>query len=465
LRLTWSRLAGVNQPIFRSATQGQSLYYTPGCLAGINRELAEDLEQVLAGQVVRAGLEAELLTISQSLQSAAKAAMESWKALQTSPYKPLCLTLYPHNDCNLACSYCYAEARPSQCTGRLSLDSIRAAAVLVAENCQQECKPLVVVFHGGGEPSLYIAWLQQALEIVERTAAQFQLPIFRYIATNGVMPENDAAWLAEHFDSIGLSCDEPGDIQNAQRPRYDGRPSSAWVEQTARMVHQSGKPLRVRVTITPASLHRQSEIADYLCEKIRPEEISVEPVYCGGRAAPGSAFEPSQAAEFVQAFMLARQHAKAFGIPWKTSGSRLREVHGPYCHILRSVLLLVPGDEVSACFKSCQASQVRQQGLSLGFFDNTGGKIHLNEQQAAHLRQDLVDSQNECASCFNQFHCTRLCPDFCLLTHKHSAGSFRCQLQKLLSIAYLEELAGQMVSGGQSWCVPITPEEALDGRF
>lgn len=463
--LAWSPLAGVNPPIFRCRTQGQSLFYTPGCLAGINQELSKDLEQFLSDQVVRAGQAKELLTISKSLQSAAKAAMDSWNALLSTPFKPLCLTLYPHNDCNLACSYCYAEAGPSQPTDRLSLDSIRAAAIVVAENCQQESKTMVVVFHGGGEPSLHMPWLQQALEIVERTAAQFQVPIFRYIATNGVMSENDAAWLAEHFNSIGLSCDGPDDIQNAQRPLYDGSSSSAWVEQTARIVHQAGKPLCIRVTITPASLHRQSEIADYLCGQLHPQEISVEPVYCGGRTTPRSAFEPTQAVEFVEEFMLARQHARGFGIPWKTSGSRLREVHGPYCHLFRSVLLLVPGDEVSACFKSCQASQARQQGSSLGFFSYPDGKIHLHEQAAAQLRQDLIGGQNECTGCFNQFHCTRLCPDFCLLMHKHSAGSFRCQLQKLLSIAYLEELAGQMVSGGQSWCVPITPDEALDGRF
>lgn len=44
-------------------------------------------------------------------------------------------------------------------------------------------------------------------------------------------------------------------------------------------VHLANKPLHVRVTITPQTINRQTEIAEYVCQRLRPQEIHVEAVY------------------------------------------------------------------------------------------------------------------------------------------------------------------------------------------
>ncbi|MGD2253197.1 MAG: hypothetical protein PVF70_09825 [Anaerolineales bacterium] len=459
MSLEFSSLVGVNLPIYRASHEGQTLYYAPGFLAGVDQSLSGSLELNLATRDRRSCDEPEILQISRKLRAASKAAVQAWRDTLTAPFKPLCLTLYPHNDCNLACTYCYAEAGPSHGGELLSLEAVRSACALVAGNCKLEDRPLVIVFHGGGEPSLHFSWLEQALEIVEGTAAQSQVEVFRYIATNGVMSEEKAGWLAKRFDLIGLSCDGPEAIQTAQRPRGDHNPTTPGVERTARIVRQFGKPLNIRVTITPASLHRQSEIVDYLCETFRLQEIRVEPVYRGGRATQESVFQPAQAAEFVDEFMKARRHARDLGVGWQTSGSRLGEVHGPYCHILRAVLLLVPGEGASICFKSCDASQAEREGFGIGSYDDSDRKIHLREEAITRLQHTLMDRHDDCAGCFNQYHCTRACPDACLLTDNRSEGDFRCQVQKLLSSALLEEAATQHANGRRTWHVSLLAKD------
>jgi hypothetical protein len=75
--------------------------------------------------------------------------------------------------------------------------------------------------------------VEQVLSIFEETARRFGLDQFRYIATNGVMPEARVQGLLERFDLIGLSCDGPPQIQDRQRPMAGGQGTAAALEHTA----------------------------------------------------------------------------------------------------------------------------------------------------------------------------------------------------------------------------------------
>jgi len=88
------------------------------------------------------------------------------------------------------------------------------------------------------------------LTTLEEIASAHDVEPFRYVATNGIMAEEKAAWLARHFDLIGLSCDGPADIQNSQRPRWNGKGTSHIVERTAHVLREEGVEFQVRTTIT-----------------------------------------------------------------------------------------------------------------------------------------------------------------------------------------------------------------------
>ena len=259
-------------PIFRRACGGYVLYYAPGCVCVADRPDAAGFEAAIGaggdGDAPQERWGRELR------RRAALAAAETGPLRE--PFCPECLTLYLSNECNLHCTYCYSG--PSAPAGaRLELSSVGAAADLVAGNCRRRSLPLHVVLHGGGEPTRHWALMESVLALVEATAQRHGVGLQRYVATNGVVSEKKAAWLARRFDLVGLSCDGPPDIQDGQRPDRCGGATSPAVERTARILREEGRPFHVRSTITPDSVHRQAEIADYVCRRLGPVEIRFEP--------------------------------------------------------------------------------------------------------------------------------------------------------------------------------------------
>ena len=450
--------------IFRQEHLTYSLFYTPGYLVVVPApEATRFTASLLDAQLTHP----EALNLYQQAQTVRR----RWDALQTTPFAPVCLTFYLHNQCNLFCPYCYAKPSPLS-SPRLNLRTIRDAAALVAANCQHQASGMTLVCHGGGEPALDQPYLAQVLHEVEAVAQQAHVPLFRYLATNGVFPSATARFLAEKFDLLGLSCDGPPDIQARQRPLWGGQNSAPYVENSARIWREQGIPFHVRVTITPQSVARQSEIAHYLCQILKPAAIHVEPVYGVGRATPSMTLHDAE--EFVIAFLAAQQVAQQYGLRWQYSGSRVNEIHGPYCHLFRQVLNLIPGDTATACFKITQAEQAKAAGVQLRTYalwpvcpqshseygQETGSSspvssrlcsdpgeypFLLDKRQIDYLRQVLFPLPEQCRDCFNQYHCVRGCPEVCPLDDA-AAGipAFRCQLQKTLTQARLDQITAQV---------------------
>jgi uncharacterized protein len=478
----------INLPIFRKEQGAETWFYTPGYLIVVDAEQANDFESdLIAHQPARQPAAAEL-------RRCAELAQQAWTQNITHPFNPLCLTLYLNNFCNLHCSYCYSEPRshstrnpqpprsdcpppgdmlsdnphsgnpllaPGMAQGNfanhLALPVIRAAAEMVIENCAAQQRTFTVAFHGGGEPTLDQPLIDQTLDYLEPRAAASGLSIFRYIATNGVMSAAKAAWLARRFDLIGLSCDGPETIQLRQRPLSNGNSSTPFVERTARAVLQAGKPLHVRVTITPAGLHSQAKIADYICQRLKPQAIHVEPVYMAGLARAENCIEADQAEDFVAEFLQACHIARQYGVGWYMSGSRPGEIHGPYCHIFRDVLNLTPEGTATACFKFSRAAHAHQQGMQIGQMNVLSGRFALNQTLIQHLRQRLTRPEPKCLDCFNQYHCVRDCPNQCLAAETQSTADnhlpgaeFRCRVQALLVLATIQETAQSLRANRKS---------------
>ena len=424
--LNWTPLfKHADPPIFRRDERDRTLFYAPGWIAVAPRDLTEDFHSALLDST-----RTDWPEVANLIRRAADA-QRAWSQLHTDPFAPLCLTLYLSNDCNLNCTYCFSQPHRASPT-RLSLETIRAAAELVAENCRVRGAPFTVVFHGGGEPTLEYGLINQALEIIENLAAQKSQSIFRYIATNGVMSALRASALARRFDLIGLSCDGLEDIQNRLRPiRANGLGSAAFIKRTAQVIHADGKPLHIRVTVTPETMNRQAEIAKYICRELQPQEIHVEPVYDAGDLV----FHTEQAEIYVESFLQARQVARQYGIPWLASGSRLGDIHDAYCNIWRNVLNLTPEGIATACFKVSDGESAQQHGFDIGA---PNGHFTLATERIEKLRAQRVEPER-CQTCFNRYHCARSCPDTCLLESAVPTEDFRCHMQSLLADAIIHE--------------------------
>lgn len=449
-----ARAAG--RPIFRQDCADYALFYAPGCLCVVAQLEADRFETAIASFDTPLAHESEEGQSSPvdwraELWRRADQAIEKANSWREEPFSPECLTLYMNNECNLSCVYCHTDPSPRP-VARLELEAIAAAGEVVAESCRQKGVPFSIVFHGGGEPTLHRQRVDSAMSRLEAVATAHGVEPFRYVATNGVMSEEKARWLAHHFDLVGLSCDGPAEVQNHQRPRWDGRDTSRVLERTAHILREEGCRLHVRTTITGATLNRQAEIADYICQQFSPEEIHFEPVYVGGRTSAFMGLDAHQANEFVTNFLEAQELARRCGIPLLSSGSRPGSTHGPYCHVFRHVINLVPGGLATACFKITEAAQIKEKGADIGSLNRDTGRFEIDRRRVQALRQQLDAALPECSRCFNYYHCARECPDHCPLEEgapqdsDSLASSFRCRVQKALTYATLQKAAKRLWS-------------------
>lgn len=406
----WNRAVRLHAelPVFRIGGGSRVIIYTPGYLSVVSRNEVEPLVRSLRGEP---GGDARAKQLASALLPAAVENIARWRSLNQAAFQPRCLTLYLHNECNLRCGYCFSRAGRTGPGAPMPSEAIAAAAATVARHCRRAGCPLTVVLSGGGEPTLHWSLLRQAVSLTRAAAAREGLAWKGAIVTNGVVSARRAAWLVRTFSSIELSCDGPPDIQDRQRPGIGNRRSSAVVERTARIL-EGARHIAVRSTITPESMMRQAEIVDYVVNVLGLRSLRFEPAY-HLRCRAASPFRAGHAAAFVENFLRAQERARASGAELCFAGSRLDEIHGPYCSSLKQALHLTPQGTATQCF------------------------FALPPQAAASSAALLCDS------CFNQYHCARECPERCRAgpVSPQDAG-FRCRVQRLLAEAWLMRAAG-----------------------
>ena len=420
------RLPGFNASIFRYNTSEWSLFYAPGTLVRVIAAHANTYEDHL-----RSHYDDDHYPFLKDLRRSAIRIERLYLKKQSAHFEPLSLNLYLNQKCNLHCSYCFS-ALPEANGRELSLPAIRAAAEIVAANCAKHELPLTVVFHGGGEPVLSWHLIDKVQPFLRSLAEQHDIPLFRYIATNGVMTEARARWLAKSFDLVGLSCDGPQPIQAVQRPARDGdKDSNRIIERTARILHEAGIRVHARVTLTASTADKQAEICRYVCEYLKPQEVHAEPVYSNDTAHRSLYLTDETIDTFVEAYFKARSVAAAFGSEWKMSGSRLSEAHEAHCNIFRQVLNLVPGETATACFKITNAEQAKKADLSIGRLDPHTGIFVLDNRHIRHLRAHYTRPAS-CEHCLIAYQCTHNCPNGCPLLNLQAeadrGGDILCKL-------------------------------------
>lgn len=379
------------------------------------------------------------------LTKLATAADEAWRQYAERPYSPTCLTLYLSNQCNLGCSYCYSapidpHRSRTQQQPTINVAAARAAARLVAANCARRGAQFSLILHGGGEPTQHWDLLTELYQDVVEISRGNGVDFWSYIATNGVIPPAKVDWLAAQFSVVGLSCDGPPSLHDAQRPAASGAATSKAVEAAARRLAARGVDFHVRVTVTPATMARQKEIVGYCVHELQARTIRFEPAY-QGRAGQPAYFAPADADEFVRRFVEARAAALSAGAQLHLSGIRLNEIHGAHCNPLRDVLQIAPDGRASACFLTADGDRPDDRSLMLGCYDESTDSYVIDEARAAALRAGAARIPSRCHACVNVYHCARDCPDVCLIsssTESETPG-FRCRVQKLLAHEFIKD--------------------------
>jgi coproporphyrinogen III oxidase-like Fe-S oxidoreductase len=434
-------------PIFHLPAGERHCLYVPGYVAAVSPEAVAQLKASWEKDITID--DSGLQKTADRLVQLARNAAATWQACTAARFLPECLTVYLSNRCNCACTYCYAAVDKRNRSSVITREAVQSAAELVAYHCREKGKPFRVVFHGGGEPTLHWQLLQQLTALTRRVAATDKIDWWGYIATSGVLPKEKISWLADHFNHIGISCDGPPDIQDRQRPRRGGVPSSPFIEQAARLLCQRKASFSVRATITPETVERQVEIVTYLTEVLGATEVRFEPVYnVRGEGVKG--FSPDGAPLFVENFLAAEQKARELGGKLLYSGVRLDELHGTYCDVARDVLHLIPDNTATACFFDVNGRAFQK----IGYRDKATSAFILNHRAAAAHRQKSMKIPERCRDCINIYHCARECPEFCEARSQKEARitspGFRCEVARLLTERWILQLSGGIPLAGRT---------------
>lgn len=126
------------------------------------------------------------------------------------------LVLAPSARCSLRCIYCSGDAGERSDTV-MDWDMAKTAIEYFFAHCD-ETAPVVLQFHGAGEPMTAPDIVKKATKYARELAAQKNKPFYSRISTNGIMTQEQAVWLAQNMDHISLSIDGLPEIHNAQRP-------------------------------------------------------------------------------------------------------------------------------------------------------------------------------------------------------------------------------------------------------
>jgi len=456
------RRVSAHLPIFLLDTANYCVFYTSGQFAVVDRVDAPATLRALNSES-NFGETSVPLKVSRWLKEQANFAVAERAEWMNASFEPQCLTLYLSNYCNLECKYCYASGESDQnirFSSRnmpvLSNDVVLAAAKLVASNCARKSRPFSLLLHGGGEPTIHWKRVKKIVAITREIARRFKIDWFGYIATNGVLPENRARWLAQHFALIGLSCDGPPDIQDNQRPLQSNVKSSPFIERTARILNEAGGQFQIRATITPQTMSRQEEIVCYLYDKLGATSLRFEPAYrLKDKKLP--VFEPYHADTFVEHFLAAQHKARSLGCDLSFSGLRPDEIHGPYCNILKNALHLTPDGGASACFFCTDTDSDSGKRYKVGYQNKVNETFFLDTDRIKLHRLAAIHIPKYCQDCINIYHCARGCPDLCCLDNEFRLASrlqpnqiqnvalFRCRVQKRLALCRILEAAENVI--------------------
>lgn len=162
--------------------------------------------------------------------------------------------------CNLNCVYCYNRDERSQYKPQtLSLEIAKAGMDLFfSENPSRHLR-----FYGPGEPTQEFKLMKQIVEYGHSVAGN---EITTELQTNGCFSEEICDWIINNINILWISFDGEPDIQNANRPFANGKPSSPVIEKNIKKILSASNNsvmVGARVTITENNIDRQKQMIDY----------------------------------------------------------------------------------------------------------------------------------------------------------------------------------------------------------
>lgn len=171
------------------------------------------------------------------------------------------LYLVVAQECNLACTYCYAAGGGfGQPVQHMSERTMRFAL----ERLLPLAGDQFTISFFGGEPLLNFPLLRETVTFATTLAERAGKKLSFALTTNGTLLDDEMlAFVRTHIAHLAISLD--GDRSaNAGRVFLDGAPAFDAVAHNIALLRQAGVPFALRATVTPDNVGKVLETTDFL---------------------------------------------------------------------------------------------------------------------------------------------------------------------------------------------------------
>ncbi len=342
--------------------------------------------------------------------------------------------------CNLACTYCYGDAKTDGET--LSFERIQALFNDLAPD-----RSLNVEFHGNGEPTLALPLIKETIVYLKERFNQLTLTI----QTNGQFDDETAKWLIDSPIHVAFSIDGPKTIQLAQRPdATENAQSFETLIHNIEHFHQAGKGFQAICTITEYSLPQMDAIYSFL-KSIGMKYFKINPLVKIGRATQSN--NPIQNAPDSKTFakQLALIAVKAYFDKILVDSDFLPSFHtksaGCFrCGACSPSIVLSPNGSVIACADASLATTQENNPFIWGFCSIEKG-LQVEPHRHDTLTHRNVLGMPSCKACFLRYHCSGAC----LIENYLETGTIEtpskkaCGARQQFSITYFKTLVENLL--------------------
>lgn len=180
-------------------------------------------------------------------------------------------------DCNLRCTYCYADGGAYGGTRHLLSPARARQAVRSLFRMSGANQDLTLVLFGG-EPLLNMPAVKAAIAEVRNSEQQQGKRVQLSLTTNGTLLTPEIIdYLHSQRVSVALSLDGPADLHDSNRPDTAGQGSYARIRKSlGLLLKDSPVPVAARVTLIPSQWHRVEEVFDHLLD-LGFHEVGIAP--------------------------------------------------------------------------------------------------------------------------------------------------------------------------------------------
>jgi len=339
----------------------------------------------------------------------------------------LSVTILPTMDCNLRCTYCYADG---------GIDPIKLNFGDIACFLNQliskypDCNKINLYFAGGGEPLLNFDLINEVVNYVKQKGL---IPDIK-IVTNGILIQKYFDWLKENKVNLRISYD--GSAQNTNRPGYNFNSNDVLID-TFKFLKKNYPPelLTVQLTVTSSNVFKMCEDVEKIILEYGIDTVKLEPVHYSFSNRSKNVSQPSPE-EFTVNFLKTIDNMVSKEIKGYLDISYLSIPSTCYFCSIRNQAILSPYNLLIPCVEVIKKGLNDDVILSDDFKNINFDKISVMQQKK--LYKYHSSNFPKCSNCNLVHICKINCPMRIILFSKDKPYDYNCMMSHILIPKFLE---------------------------